>query len=77
MNPRHLCRSTRWSANIGDVGHEGHSHAATMPDGAELCGCTGVNKGAICKAIKEKGLFTLEGLRVYTAFTARHRTFRP
>ncbi|MES2584087.1 MAG: FAD-dependent oxidoreductase, partial [Pseudomonadota bacterium] len=47
-------------SNIGDTGHEGHSKAATMPDSAEVCGCNGVNKGTICKAIKEKGLFTLD-----------------
>ncbi|MBT9476676.1 FAD-dependent oxidoreductase, partial [Polaromonas sp.] len=46
-------------SNIGDVGHEGHSKAASMLDTAEVCGCNGVNKGTICKAIKEKGLFTL------------------
>ena len=38
-------------SNIGDTGHEGHSKAATMPDSAEVCGCNGVNKGTICKAI--------------------------
>ena len=57
-------------SNIGDVGHEGHSHAATMPDSAEVCGCNGVNKGAICKAIKEKGLFTLEEVRKHTKASA-------
>jgi nitrite reductase (NADH) large subunit len=44
-------------SNIGDVGHEGHDRAARMPDDAEVCGCNGVAKGAICKAIKDKGLF--------------------
>ena len=28
-----------------------------MPDSAEVCGCNGVCKGSIVKAIKEKGLF--------------------
>ena len=57
-------------SNIGDVGHEGHSKAVTMPDTAEVCGCNGVNKGAICKAIKEKGLFTLEEVRKHTKASA-------
>jgi nitrite reductase (NADH) large subunit len=57
-------------SNIGDTGHEGHSKAATMPDDAEVCGCNGVNKGAICKAIKDKGLFTLEEVRKHTKASA-------
>ena len=57
-------------SNIGDTGHEGHSKAATMPDTAEVCGCNGVNKGTICKAIKDKGLFTLEEVRKHTKASA-------
>jgi len=57
-------------SNIGDVGHEGHNKAATMPDEAEVCGCNGVKKGAICKAIKDKGLFTLEEVRKHTKASA-------
>ena len=57
-------------SNIGDVGHEGHSKAAAMPDSAEVCGCNGVNKGTICKAIKEKGLFTLEEVKKHTKASA-------
>jgi nitrite reductase (NADH) large subunit len=57
-------------SNLGDVGHEGHSKAATMPDDAEVCGCNGVNKGAICKAIKDKGLFTLDEVRKHTKASA-------
>jgi nitrite reductase (NADH) large subunit len=53
-------------SNIGDVGHEGHSKAATMPDDAEVCGCNGVNKGTIVKAIREKGLFTVDEVRKHT-----------
>jgi nitrite reductase (NADH) large subunit len=53
-------------SNIGDVGHEGHNKAATMPDEAEVCGCNGVRKGTICKVIREKGLFTLEEVRKHT-----------
>lgn len=54
----------------GDVGHEGFSAASTMPDTAEVCGCNGVCKGTIVKAIKEKGLFTLEDVRKHTKASA-------
>ncbi|MDP3249086.1 MAG: nitrite reductase large subunit NirB, partial [Polaromonas sp.] len=57
-------------SNIGDAGHEGHNKAASMPDEAEVCGCNGVNKGTICKAIKEKGLFTLDEVRKHTKASA-------
>ena len=57
-------------SNIGDAGHEGHNKAASMPDDAEVCGCNGVKKGAICKAIKEKGLFTLDEVRKHTKASA-------
>ncbi|RZL87577.1 MAG: NAD(P)/FAD-dependent oxidoreductase [Variovorax sp.] len=57
-------------SNIGDTGHEGHNSAAAMPDEAEVCGCNGVNKGTICKAIKEKGLFTLDEVKKHTKASA-------
>ena len=57
-------------SNIGDTGHEGHSKAATMPDEAEVCGCNGVTKGTICKAIREKGLFTLDEVKKHTKASA-------
>jgi nitrite reductase (NADH) large subunit len=57
-------------SNIGDVGHEGHQKAAMLADDAEVCGCNGVNKGAICKAIKDKGLFTLDEVRKHTKASA-------
>jgi len=57
-------------SNIGDVGHQGHSKAAAMLDSDEVCGCNGVTKGAICKAIKEKGLFTLDEVRKQTKASA-------
>jgi nitrite reductase (NADH) large subunit len=53
-------------SNLGDAGHEGQNKAATMADDAEVCGCNGVAKGTICKAIREKGLFTLEEVRKHT-----------
>jgi nitrite reductase (NADH) large subunit len=54
----------------GDTGHEGFKMAAAMPDTAEVCGCNGVCKGTIVKAIKEKGLFTLEDVRKHTKASA-------
>jgi nitrite reductase (NADH) large subunit len=57
-------------SNIGDVGHEGHSKAASMADSDEVCGCNGVTKGTICKVIKEKGLFTLDEVRKHTKASA-------
>ena len=53
-------------SNIGDTGHEGNVRSAAMLDSDEVCGCNGVSKGTICKAIKEKGLFTLEEVRKTT-----------
>ncbi|CAM8666273.1 NirB NAD(P)H-nitrite reductase [Comamonadaceae bacterium] len=57
-------------ANIGDVGHQGHNKAAAMADSDEVCGCNGVTKGTICKAIKEKGLFTLDEVKKHTKASA-------
>ncbi|MEN9373130.1 MAG: Nitrite reductase [Pseudomonadota bacterium] len=57
-------------SNIGDVGHQGQSKAAAMADSDEVCGCNGVTKGTICKAIKEKGLFTLDEVRKHTKASA-------
>ncbi len=57
-------------SNIGDAGVEGHSKAAAMAATDEVCGCNGVTKGAICQAIKEKGLFTLDEVRKHTKASA-------
>ncbi|HET8608625.1 MAG TPA: nitrite reductase large subunit NirB [Burkholderiales bacterium] len=53
-------------ANLGDAGHLGQSRAVAMSDDMEVCGCNGVCKGAIVKAIKENGLFTIEDVRRHT-----------
>ena len=53
-------------SHVGDVGHQGHSKAASMADTAEVCGCNGITKGTIVKAIKEKGLFTLDDIKKHT-----------
>ncbi|MFC4475172.1 nitrite reductase large subunit NirB [Comamonas denitrificans] len=57
-------------SNLGDGGHAGQNQAAAMPDDAEVCGCNGVTKGTICKAIKEKGLFTIDEVRKHTKASA-------
>ncbi|RLJ68214.1 nitrite reductase large subunit NirB [Sulfurisoma sediminicola] len=54
------------SHHVGDVGHAGQSKAAAMPDTAEVCGCNGVCKGDIVKAIKTHGLFTIDDVRKHT-----------
>jgi nitrite reductase (NADH) large subunit len=53
-------------SNLGDTGHQGQNKAAAMADSAEVCGCNGVCKGTIVKAIKDKGLFTLDDVRKHT-----------
>jgi len=53
-------------SHLGNSGHQGRSHAAAMADEMEVCGCNGVCKGAIVRAIKEKGLFSLDEVRKYT-----------
>jgi nitrite reductase (NADH) large subunit len=53
-------------AHLGNTGHQGQSRAAEMADTMEVCGCNGVCKGVIVKAIKEKGLFTLDDVRKHT-----------
>jgi len=57
-------------SHIGDSGHEGQSRAQAMAASEEVCGCNGVTKGAICRAIKEKGLFTLDDVRRHTKASA-------
>ena len=53
-------------AHVGDSGHGGSSAVMAMSDSAEICGCNGVCKGTIVKAINEKKLFTLEEVRAHT-----------
>jgi nitrite reductase (NADH) large subunit len=53
-------------AHLGDSGHGGINAAANMSDDMEVCGCNGVCKGDITKAIATKGLFTLEDVRLHT-----------
>ncbi|HLX01503.1 MAG TPA: nitrite reductase large subunit NirB [Trinickia sp.] len=53
-------------SSIGDAGVQGHDKAAAMADSDEVCGCNGVCKGTIVKAITEKGLFTLDDVKKHT-----------
>ncbi|MDH1261416.1 nitrite reductase large subunit NirB [Pseudomonas sp. GD03944] len=51
---------------IGDVGHQGADKTANMPDSMEVCGCNGVCKGTIVKAIQENGLFSIDDVKKHT-----------
>jgi len=53
-------------SHLGNSGHQGQNKAAAMADTMEVCGCNGVCKGTIVKAIKEQGLFTLDDVRKHT-----------
>jgi nitrite reductase (NADH) large subunit len=52
--------------SLGNTGHAGQNKAAAMTDDMEVCGCNGVTKGTVVKAIKQQGLFTLEDVRKCT-----------
>src|SRR3546814_20907959 len=45
---------------IGDAGHQGQSKAMSMPDAMEVCGCNGVCKGTIAKALQDHGPFPVD-----------------
>jgi len=53
-------------SSVGDVGVQGQSRAMAMKDSDEVCGCNGVCKGNIVKAIKDKGLFTVDDVKKHT-----------
>lgn len=53
-------------SHLGDAGRGGAASVANMADTAEICGCNGVCKGTIVKAIVDKKLFTLEEVRAHT-----------
>ncbi len=56
--------------SVGDSGHSATDHIASMPDDAEVCGCNGVCKGDIVNAIIDKGLFTLDEVKLHTKAAA-------
>jgi len=53
-------------AHLGDSGHGDDNRVAMMADTAEICGCNGVNKGEIVKAITVNKIFTLDEVRAHT-----------
>ncbi len=57
-------------AHLGDSGHGGENAAAAMSDDMEICGCNGVTKGCVVKAITNEGLFTLDEVRAHTKASA-------
>lgn len=52
--------------SLGNTGHQGQDQAAAMPDDMEVCGCNGVCKGTIVKAIQADGLFTIDDVKKNT-----------
>ncbi|HSH73842.1 MAG TPA: nitrite reductase large subunit NirB [Methylophilaceae bacterium] len=52
--------------SLGNTGHQGQDKAAAMTNEMEVCGCNGVCKGTIVKAIKEQGLFTIDDVKKQT-----------
>jgi nitrite reductase (NADH) large subunit len=58
------------NSSLGNTGHTGHNSAAAMSDDMEVCGCNGVCKGTIVKAINEKGLFTIDEVKKHTKASA-------
>ena len=53
-------------AHLGDSGHGDDNRVAAMSDNAEICGCNGVTKGDIVKAITVNKIFTLDEVRAHT-----------
>ena len=51
---------------LGDAGTAGQERASTMADADEVCGCNGVCKGSIVKAVREQGLFTVDEVKKHT-----------
>lgn len=51
---------------LGDAGTAGQDRASAMADADEVCGCNGVSKGCIVKAINEQGLFTVDEVKKQT-----------
>ncbi len=52
--------------SLGNTGHLGQDKAATMTNEMEVCGCNGVCKGTIVKAIQDQGLFTIDDVKKQT-----------
>ena len=52
--------------SLGNTGHQGQDKAAAMTNEMEVCGCNGVCKGVIVKAIQDQGLFTIDDIKKQT-----------
>ena len=52
--------------SLGNTGHQGQDKAAQMTNEMEVCGCNGVCKGTIVKAIQDQGLFTIDDVKKQT-----------
>ncbi len=52
--------------SLGNTGHQGQDKVSAMTDEMEVCGCNGVCKGTIVKAIQAQGLFTLDDVKKHT-----------
>ena len=52
--------------SLGNTGHAGQNKAAAMTNEMEVCGCNGVCKGTIVKAIQDHGLFTIDDVKKQT-----------
>ncbi len=52
--------------SLGNSGHQGQDKAAAMTNEMEVCGCNGVCKGTIVKAIQDQGLFTIDDVKKQT-----------
>ncbi|NOU24146.1 MAG: NAD(P)/FAD-dependent oxidoreductase [Methylotenera sp.] len=52
--------------SLGNTGHLGQNKAAAMTNEMEVCGCNGVCKGTIVKAIQDQGLFTIDDVKKQT-----------
>ncbi|WIM05021.1 MAG: nitrite reductase large subunit NirB [Candidatus Nitricoxidivorans perseverans] len=63
-------RASLFQGHGGETGHGGELAVAAMPDDTEVCGCNGVTKGMIVKAVTENGLFTLDEVRAHTKASA-------
>jgi nitrite reductase (NADH) large subunit len=57
-------------AHAEGAGKPASISVATMSDEMQICGCNGVSKGSICRAITEKGLTTLDEVRAHTKASA-------
>ncbi len=57
-------------AHLGDSGHGGQTNAAAMSDDDEVCGCNGVCKGEIVKAITGKACSPWTRCKLHTKAAA-------